>query len=280
MDNAGKTSLLEALTGGYPGGTSPTLGYGIKQLLYNGIEFNIFDLGGQNSLRDKWKNYYDKVSGIIWVIDSTDRRRIFEARIELQVMLKEPKLRGLPLLIMANKQDLVSAMKPDQIAEKLSLNVIRDRKYKIQSCSALLKIGIDEGMNFMTCELTPSTMEQIFSRKSLEDSKAKSIEEKKVKQTEKQEKKKFVKDNIHDKNRDDLDNSKNKKNDETEEENGNNSKDSEYDNRDDENSKYKKKRDKLRYDDGSDDDDNDTNKDKENIESSNAFIEEEESYSN
>lgn len=202
LDNAGKTSLLEALTGGFPNETSPTLGYGIKQLTFNGLDFTIFDLGGQNSLREHWKNYYDKAAGIVWVIDSTDQRRLIETGIELKVILKEPKLDGLPLLIMANKQDLSTAMEPDQISEELLLHTIRDRSIHIQKCSALLRFGINEGMNYMTRELTPLSKEQIASKKAQEALLKKEIKEKerdrnlaekKAKQAEKEERKRLAK---------------------------------------------------------------------------------------
>ena len=44
----------------------------------------------------------------IYVIDSADRKRFEETGQELQELLSEEKLIGVPLLIFANKQDLVS----------------------------------------------------------------------------------------------------------------------------------------------------------------------------
>ena len=48
---------------------------------------------------------------------------------------------GLPLLIYANKQDLISALPPEEIEEELSLGMINDRAWTIVACSAKDKEG-------------------------------------------------------------------------------------------------------------------------------------------
>ena len=161
LDNAGKSSILETLTGGFPQETAPTRGYKMKQLTFSGMDFNIFDVGGQQSLRVHWSDYYDKVAGIVWVVDSTDRRRMFETGLELATILKDPKLDGIPLLIMANKQDLVTAMAADEITLELELHSIRNRNWHIQNSSAIEDFGIDEGLKWMVQALTPQSKEQI-----------------------------------------------------------------------------------------------------------------------
>ena len=214
MDNAGKTSLLETMTNGYPNETAPTRGYHTSEFTYNGMEFNIFDIGGQHSLRPYWKNYYDKVAGIVWVIDSTDRRRMFETGLELATILQDPQLSGVPLLIMANKQDLVTAMKADEITEELNLYSIRDRTWQIQASSALEDFGIDEGMRFMTTQLSPPTKEQIANKKAQEallkkeakeQEKEKSLAKKKAKKAEKEERKKSIKEGEQEEEKDEDD---------------------------------------------------------------------------
>jgi signal recognition particle receptor subunit beta len=49
------------------------------------------------------------------VIDSADRRRMEETGVELQQLLDEEKLANVPLLVMANKQDLLNALSPDEV---------------------------------------------------------------------------------------------------------------------------------------------------------------------
>lgn len=56
---------------------------------------------------------------------------------------------GVPLLIFANKQDLVHAAPADEIAEILDLTCIRDRSWQIQGCSAKEGAGLREGMEWL-----------------------------------------------------------------------------------------------------------------------------------
>lgn len=49
------------------------------------------------------------------MIDSADRRRMEETGVELQQLLDEEKLANVPLLVMANKQDLLNALSPDEV---------------------------------------------------------------------------------------------------------------------------------------------------------------------
>lgn len=55
---------------------------------------------------------------------------------ELQSLLEEDKLAGVPLLIFANKQDLLSSLSADEIEEMLQLSHINDRAWTICACSA------------------------------------------------------------------------------------------------------------------------------------------------
>ena len=55
---------------------------------------------------------------------------------ELQKLLEDDKLAGVPILVFANKQDLELAMPADEIEETLHLSMISDRPWNIQACSA------------------------------------------------------------------------------------------------------------------------------------------------
>lgn len=61
---------------------------------------------------------------------------------ELAELLEEDKLMGAPLLIFANKQDLLNAATASEVAEGLNLESVRDRKWQIQACSALTGEGV------------------------------------------------------------------------------------------------------------------------------------------
>lgn len=57
-------------------------------------------------------------------------------------MLEEEKLAAVPLLVFANKQDLMTASSASELAESLSLHTIRDRMWQVQACSALTAEGV------------------------------------------------------------------------------------------------------------------------------------------
>lgn len=54
----------------------------------------------------------------IYVIDSADRKRMGETGVELGQLLEEEKLDGIPLLIFANKQDLLNALPAAEVSKK------------------------------------------------------------------------------------------------------------------------------------------------------------------
>merc|ERR1712072_537053 len=80
LDNAGKTTLMKKLAGEDINHIMPTQGFNIKSIKMAGkVQINMWDIGGQRSIRPYWKNYYQEVKGIVWVVDSTDRRRMGES---------------------------------------------------------------------------------------------------------------------------------------------------------------------------------------------------------
>ena len=71
--------------------------------------------------------------------------RLFNSLIqtqELNELLSEEKLIGVPILVYANKQDLFNASPASELAEGLHLMAIRDRTWQIQPCSAISAEGL------------------------------------------------------------------------------------------------------------------------------------------
>lgn len=107
-------------------------------------------------MRPYWKNYFDNSSALIFVIDSADKKRLDSAGSELNELLQEDKLAGIPVLIFANKQDLLNAMTAEDIAKALNLHVIRDRQWQIQACSCKDGNGLQDGIEWMIKQTTES----------------------------------------------------------------------------------------------------------------------------
>lgn len=67
---------------------------------------------------------------------------------------QEEKLAGVPLLLFANKQDLLNALPPDEVTDALGLHNIRDRVWHIQPCSAKTGEGLSSGMEWLVANIS------------------------------------------------------------------------------------------------------------------------------
>lgn len=103
---------------------------------------------GQSSIRPYWRCYYTNTDGIVFVIDSADSDRIQTARSELRAMLGEEELQAVPLLVLANKQDLPGAIDEAGLALGLGLVELRDRPWFVQKTTATSGVGLDQGFDW------------------------------------------------------------------------------------------------------------------------------------
>ena len=70
---------------------------------------------GQKTIRPYWRNYFGDTDALVYVVDSADKKRMEETANELGELLGEEKLITAPLLIFANKQDLLNALEPAKV---------------------------------------------------------------------------------------------------------------------------------------------------------------------
>lgn len=149
LDNAGKTTLLYRLKIGEVVTTIPTIGFNVESVTYKNLNFNVWDLGGQTSIRPYWRCYYANTAAVVFVVDSTDIERLEMASEELSAMLGEEELRDAALLVFANKQDQPGAKGAGEISEALRLGRLKDRNWSIMACSAIDGKGVNEGMDWL-----------------------------------------------------------------------------------------------------------------------------------
>mmetsp|Transcript_123033 Transcript_123033/g.343178 ORF Transcript_123033/g.343178 Transcript_123033/m.343178 type:complete len:187 (+) Transcript_123033:118-678(+) len=156
LDNAGKTTILKKFNGAPIDTISPTLGFNIETLEYKGYTLNVWDVGGQKTIRSYWRNYYEQTDGIIWVVDSADRRRLRDCKEELHALLGQEKLAGASLMVFANKQDLAGALSSAEITEALDLGAeaFKKRHWALQPCSAVTGDGLVEGIDWMVQDIS------------------------------------------------------------------------------------------------------------------------------
>eukprot|EP00906_Rhabdomonas_costata_P033878 RCo047707 len=153
LDNAGKTTILKAFNNEDIATISPTLGFNIKSLEYKGYLLNVWDVGGQQTLRTYWRNYYEQTDGVVWVVDSHDLSRLSDCKAELHSLLQQEKLAGATLLIFANKQDLEGSLSASAIYEALDLKTITNRHVNILPCSAVLGTGLVDGVDWIVQDI-------------------------------------------------------------------------------------------------------------------------------
>lgn len=151
LDNSGKTATLKGILGESPTDTEPTIGFSRADVMKGKYDITIFDVGGGKNIRKIWKSYYADAFGIIFVVDSSDIRRMAEVKKVVAEVVNDPRIAGKPILVLANKQDCKEALGDGEIIEYLSLNKVvnKNKCYThIEQCCAIVgdQIRMDEGV--------------------------------------------------------------------------------------------------------------------------------------
>ncbi|CAG9460530.1 unnamed protein product [Pedinophyceae sp. YPF-701] len=150
LDNAGKTTILYRLHLGTVVAAYPTIGSNVEQVKVGGLTLQVWDLGGQTSLRESWLHYFKDTHAVVAVVDCADRARIPTAREEIWRVLQSEEGAGVAVLVLANKQDLPDAVSSGDLGRELRLDELRERHWHIQSCCALTGEGLREGMGWLS----------------------------------------------------------------------------------------------------------------------------------
>ncbi|XP_075581389.1 ADP-ribosylation factor 4-like [Pelecanus crispus] len=154
LEAAGKTTILYKLKLGKIVTAIPAIGFHVDMVEYKNVCFTVWDVGDQGKIRRPWRHYFENALGLIFVVDSNDRERIQEAAEELQKMLQEDELRDAVLLLFANKQDLPNAMSVSEVTDKLGLQSLRNRTWRVQAACATEGTGLYEGLAWLSNELS------------------------------------------------------------------------------------------------------------------------------
>ena len=149
LDNAGKSTLLCHLLHEPLANVSPTLGFDIRTVVWDRIRVNVWDVGGQETIRAYWRNYFEETDGLIWVVDAADTVRLEICAAQLRSVLFEERLVGASVLVLANKQDLPGALSAAEIENILKLEELGTRHWEIRPCSAFSGEGVTEGFDWL-----------------------------------------------------------------------------------------------------------------------------------
>uniref|UniRef100_A0A8C0VI06 ADP-ribosylation factor-related protein 1 n=1 Tax=Cyanistes caeruleus TaxID=156563 RepID=A0A8C0VI06_CYACU len=128
-----------------------TVGLNIGTIDVGKTRLMFWDLGGQEELQSLWDKYYAESHGVIYVIDSTDEERLSESKRAFEKMITSEALEGVPILVLANKQDVETCLSIPDIKTAFSdcINKIGKRDCLTQACSALTGKGVNEGIEWM-----------------------------------------------------------------------------------------------------------------------------------
>ena len=143
LDAAGKTTILYKLKLNEAVSSIPTIGFNVETVTpVKGVSFTVWDVGGQDKIRPLWKHYFHNTEGLVYVVDSADKERLSEAKEELFWILDSDEMRGVPVVVLANMQDLPSAVQPSEVANRLGLPSVRTHQWFIQGTCAVSGDGL------------------------------------------------------------------------------------------------------------------------------------------
>ncbi|OBZ89559.1 ADP-ribosylation factor-like protein 3 [Choanephora cucurbitarum] len=162
LDNAGKTTLLERIKAIYTGTSgldpdkiAPTVGLNIGKVNIKSSRINFWDLGGQKDLHSIWERYYSECHAIVFVVDSTDPIRLEDCRDTFEKMITNDAVEGVPILMLANKQDVSGALKVEEVKEVFNKIAMKlgARDSRVLSVSALEGHGVEDAIDWLVLRL-------------------------------------------------------------------------------------------------------------------------------
>ncbi|XP_034399497.1 ADP-ribosylation factor-like protein 9 [Cyclopterus lumpus] len=127
LDGAGKTSLLNCFsTGCLEPDVQPTQGFNAVSINREDLHIEFLEIGGKEELRPYWRRYLSRALLLVFVVDSSNPALFPVAKTHLHELLaSEPRL---PLMVLANKQDLPGSCGITDLHEALSLSEVGDRR--------------------------------------------------------------------------------------------------------------------------------------------------------
>jgi GTP-binding protein SAR1 len=161
LDNAGKTTLLHMLKENRVQAHVPTLHPNTDELIVGQLKLKTFDLGGHETARRLWQDYFTTVDGVVYLVDAIDRGRFPEAKKELDALLTSDELVDVPFLVLGNKIDMPSAASEEELKYALGLldTYGKDTKpdknsgvrpIEIYMCSVVRRMGYKDGFQWLS----------------------------------------------------------------------------------------------------------------------------------
>jgi ADP-ribosylation factor protein 6 len=150
LKGAGKSSLLQRMKSRGEA-TVSTVGFDVEAVQCESMNITVWDIGSQSKkIRSLWRHHYDGVRGFVFVIDSCDDSCMDLAKSELDKILEGKNMHNIPVVILANKQDLYGAASADEVMQRLGLH---RKKCMVQPTCAVDGSGITQGLDWLAAEM-------------------------------------------------------------------------------------------------------------------------------
>ncbi|KAA3677913.1 ADP-ribosylation factor 1 [Paragonimus westermani] len=150
LDGAGKTTLLYWTRLQTAIVTIPTVGLNVEEvkLPKTRITFLAWDIGGQDKLRILWSRFYEGTKGLVFIVDSSDVQRLDLACKQLETVINDPVMKDIPVLVLANKQDLPTAVNVLDLEKRLKLICLQEdgHRWMIRATVATTGQGVMEAL--------------------------------------------------------------------------------------------------------------------------------------
>ncbi|NXE56227.1 ARL9 protein, partial [Casuarius casuarius] len=127
LDGAGKTSVLHSLAASRgKRSAAPTEGFNAVCVGSEQAQMEFLEIGGSEPLRCYWRMYLPRVLLLVYVVDAADHARLPVAKQLLHQLIQNDS--ALPVVVLANKQDLEGAYCITDIHDALALSDIGDKR--------------------------------------------------------------------------------------------------------------------------------------------------------
>ncbi|XP_003766238.1 ADP-ribosylation factor-like protein 14 [Sarcophilus harrisii] len=152
LDFSGKSTILYKLKRIKDFTTIPTIGFNVEMIeTEKNINLTVWDVGGQSQMRSLWDHYCENTDVLVYVVDSTDQKQLEASRREFELILKNEHIRNVPVVLLANKQDLPGAFTAEDITRKFKMKKnCGDRDWYVQPCCAISGDGLADGFKKVT----------------------------------------------------------------------------------------------------------------------------------
>ncbi|NWU91605.1 ARL14 protein, partial [Upupa epops] len=152
LDSAGKSTLLYKFKYNDVFLTCPTIGFNVDMIeTQKDFTLTIWDIGGQQKMRAAWCSFVENANALLYVVDSSDKRRLEESKKEFELILKNELLKRVPVVVLANKQDLPGALNAEEITRRFHMQkYCSDRNWYVQPCCAVRGEGLSEALQRLT----------------------------------------------------------------------------------------------------------------------------------